>query len=321
MLGGVIAYHNDVKRDLLGVSDASLAAHGAVSEEVVREMAAGARRVIGARVGLAITGVAGPSGGTPEKPVGTVWIAVDIDGDVTTRLHRLWGDRDEIRDRAAQWTLDLLRRRCFRRHTAPDRRIARRVDRALGERQEPGAAIPRQSNSSRLTLAAVPICAQRAAGAPAAVPAAMQGMPVAPRSLYQRTFRTMKQPKKPEAGSSPSDAAAGKLTVTHGEPSPADEIADLPADEPVESEPDAADSDDTDASICRRGGDVQHELSAERDKYLRLAAEYDNYRKRTTRERGELTSRAQADLTKHLHRRARRSGTLRARRPRDGRSR
>ncbi len=107
--GGVIAYHNDVKRDLLGVSDASVAAYGAVSEEVVREMAAGARRVTGSRVGLAITGIAGPSGGTPDKPVGTVWLAVDVDGDVTTQLHRLWGNRSEIRDRAAQWTLDLLR--------------------------------------------------------------------------------------------------------------------------------------------------------------------------------------------------------------------
>ncbi len=125
VLGGVIAYHNDVKRDLLGVSDTSLAAHGAVSEEVVREMAAGARRVIGARVGLAITGVAGPSGGSPEKPVGTVWLAADIDGDVTTRLHRLWGDRNEIRDRAAQWTLDLLRGRLLSTSTAP-------IDEALG---------------------------------------------------------------------------------------------------------------------------------------------------------------------------------------------
>jgi nicotinamide-nucleotide amidase len=109
VLGGVIAYHNDVKHETLGVSDASLAAHGAVSEEVVREMAAGARRVTGARVGLAITGIAGPSGGTPEKPVGTVWLAVDADGDVSTQLHHLWGDRAEIRERAAQYTLDLLR--------------------------------------------------------------------------------------------------------------------------------------------------------------------------------------------------------------------
>jgi nicotinamide-nucleotide amidase len=119
VLGGVIAYHNVVKRETLGVSDASLAAHGAVSEEVVREMAAGARRVTGARVGLAITGIAGPSGGTPEKPVGTVWLAVDVDGDVATQRHHLWGDRGEIRERAAQYTLDLLRVRLLANHIAP----------------------------------------------------------------------------------------------------------------------------------------------------------------------------------------------------------
>ncbi len=125
VLGGVIAYHNDVKRETLGVSDASLAAHGAVSEEVVREMAAGARRVTGARVGLAITGIAGPSGGTPEKPVGTVWLAADIDGDVATQRHHLWGDRAEIRERAAQYTLDLLRVQLLANQAAP---ASHRVD-------------------------------------------------------------------------------------------------------------------------------------------------------------------------------------------------
>jgi nicotinamide-nucleotide amidase len=125
VLGGVIAYHNDVKRELLGVSDASLAAHGAVSEEVVREMAAGARRVTGARVGLGITGIAGPSGGTPEKPVGTVWLAVDVDGEVTTQLHHLWGDRSEIRERAAQYTLDQLRVRLLSNSAAPAGHAAR----------------------------------------------------------------------------------------------------------------------------------------------------------------------------------------------------
>jgi nicotinamide-nucleotide amidase len=109
VMGGVIAYHNDIKRDLLGVSEATLRAHGAVSEEVAREMATGARRAVRASIGLAITGVAGPGGGTEEKPVGTVWIAADIDGDVQTRLLRLWGDRDEIRQRSAQWTLELVR--------------------------------------------------------------------------------------------------------------------------------------------------------------------------------------------------------------------
>jgi nicotinamide-nucleotide amidase len=111
VLGGVIAYSNSVKRDVLGVREESLREHGAVSEPVVREMAAGARRVTGATIGLAITGVAGPSGGTPEKPVGTVWIAADVDGKTHAQLHTLWGDRDEIRQRSAQWTMELLRQR------------------------------------------------------------------------------------------------------------------------------------------------------------------------------------------------------------------
>ena len=108
--GGVIAYHNDVKREALGVSADILRERGAVSDEVVRQMAAGVRAMCHAHIGLAITGVAGPGGGTDEKPVGTVWIAVDINGQVESQLLRLWGDRDEIRQRAAQWTLDLLRR-------------------------------------------------------------------------------------------------------------------------------------------------------------------------------------------------------------------
>jgi nicotinamide-nucleotide amidase len=108
--GGVIAYDNDVKLTLLGVDPADLAAHGAVSERVVRQMAAGARSAIHAHVGLGVTGIAGPTGGTPEKPVGTVWIAADVEGDVRSVGLALWGDRDEIRRRSAQAVLDLARR-------------------------------------------------------------------------------------------------------------------------------------------------------------------------------------------------------------------
>ncbi|HEY9228963.1 MAG TPA: competence/damage-inducible protein A [Gemmatimonadaceae bacterium] len=109
--GGVIAYHNDLKTNLLGVDESLLIAHGAVSEPVVRQMAAGVRRTANADIGLAISGVAGPGGGSAEKPVGLVWIAVDVGGEVQTRELRLWGDRDEIRQRSAQWTLELLRQR------------------------------------------------------------------------------------------------------------------------------------------------------------------------------------------------------------------
>jgi len=121
MLGGVIAYDNEVKQRRLGVEESALREHGAVSEEVVRQMARGARDATGARVGLSITGIAGPSGGTPEKPVGTVWMGTDIDGAVEARLFRLWGDRYEIRERAAQWTLEFLRRRLTEPTALPER--------------------------------------------------------------------------------------------------------------------------------------------------------------------------------------------------------
>jgi nicotinamide-nucleotide amidase len=107
--GGVIAYHDALKRSLLGVPDSLLREHGAVSEPVVRAMASGARAATGVDAALAITGVAGPGGGSPEKPVGTVWIALDFRGVVEVRLLNLWGDRDEIRQRSAQWAMELLR--------------------------------------------------------------------------------------------------------------------------------------------------------------------------------------------------------------------
>jgi nicotinamide-nucleotide amidase len=110
VLGGVIAYDDAVKREQLGVSAAVIEANGAVSEQVVRAMASGVRELLKAGAAMAITGVAGPGGGTPEKPVGTVWIAVDVGGVVESRLLRLWGDRDEVRQRSAQAVLELLRR-------------------------------------------------------------------------------------------------------------------------------------------------------------------------------------------------------------------
>lgn len=113
-VGGIIAYENRVKVEALGVAASDLAEHGAVSEPVARAMASGARSRIGARVGVAITGVAGPGGGTPEKPVGTVWIAVDADGDVRARRIHATGDRGEIRARAAQAALEMVRRAALR---------------------------------------------------------------------------------------------------------------------------------------------------------------------------------------------------------------
>ncbi len=110
MLGGIIAYHNDVKRSALGVRQETLDAHGAVSEETAREMASGVRRAVGANVGVSITGIAGPDGGTPEKPVGTVCIAADVEGEVQSFRAMMIGDRAEVRQRSAQSALSLVRR-------------------------------------------------------------------------------------------------------------------------------------------------------------------------------------------------------------------
>jgi nicotinamide-nucleotide amidase len=110
VLGGVIAYSNAVKRDLLGVKQETLDANGAVSEPVAIEMAAGARERLGAEIGISITGVAGPAGGTADKPVGLVWIAVDVEGSVRTHGSRLIGDRAEIRFRSTQAALEIVRR-------------------------------------------------------------------------------------------------------------------------------------------------------------------------------------------------------------------
>jgi PncC family amidohydrolase len=106
----VIAYANEVKVRELAVPANMIEEHGAVSEPVVRAMASGVRRKFGSDLALAITGVAGPDGGTPEKPVGLVWICAAIGDRVEPRKVQSWGDRQEIRYRAAQAAMDLARR-------------------------------------------------------------------------------------------------------------------------------------------------------------------------------------------------------------------
>ncbi|HFZ1935521.1 nicotinamide-nucleotide amidase [Serratia marcescens] len=103
---GFVTYSNAAKHDLLGVSEATLAAHGAVSEEVVREMAIGALREAQADLALSVSGIAGPDGGSVEKPVGTVWFGfASSDGRGLSRKMQFEGDRDAVRLQATIFAL------------------------------------------------------------------------------------------------------------------------------------------------------------------------------------------------------------------------
>lgn len=108
-LGGVIAYGNSVKETLLGVPGAILDEHGAVSEETAEAMAEGARRLTGSDWGVAVTGIAGPGGGSAEKPVGRVWISVSGERTSATRCLDLRHGRDRVRRRAALAAVHLSR--------------------------------------------------------------------------------------------------------------------------------------------------------------------------------------------------------------------
>lgn len=105
----VVAYSNRAKTELLGVPAELLAEHGAVSEPVALAMAAGIRKRAGVDVGVGITGIAGPGGGTEQKPVGTVCIAVD-GGESKVRTFRFPGGRDMVKTMSANWAIDMLRR-------------------------------------------------------------------------------------------------------------------------------------------------------------------------------------------------------------------
>jgi nicotinamide-nucleotide amidase len=106
VVGGLVTYSNDAKQKLLGVTDAALDNHGAVSEPVVREMVAGALATTGAGVAVAISGVAGPGGGSVEKPVGTVWFAWGSSVETTEAVVRHFsGDRDQVRRQAVLFAL------------------------------------------------------------------------------------------------------------------------------------------------------------------------------------------------------------------------
>jgi nicotinamide-nucleotide amidase len=105
----LVAYANDAKTELLGVDPALIDAHGAVSEPVAEAMAAGALRRFDVDTAVAITGIAGPGGGTEEKPVGTVCFTVVVDGASSTRTLRLPGNRSDIRERSTTVAMHLLR--------------------------------------------------------------------------------------------------------------------------------------------------------------------------------------------------------------------
>ena len=107
-LGGVTAYSNEAKVRLLGVSRDTLEQHGAVSEETVLEMARGIRKAMGADIGISVSGIAGPTGGTPDKPVGTVWIGLSSAKEEYAR-HFLWsGDRLAVKEQSAQAALKMV---------------------------------------------------------------------------------------------------------------------------------------------------------------------------------------------------------------------
>jgi nicotinamide-nucleotide amidase len=111
VMGGVVGYSNEAKVQLLGVDPALIETHGAVSEQVAEAMAAGALQRFGADTAIAITGIAGPGGGTPEKPVGTVCFTVQLaDGATDTRTLRLPGNRSDIRERSTTVAMHMLRR-------------------------------------------------------------------------------------------------------------------------------------------------------------------------------------------------------------------
>jgi len=102
---GFVVYSNEAKTELLGVDAALIETHGAVSEVVARAMAFGAVRHSRAQVSVAVTGIAGPSGGSKDKPVGTVWFGYMVDGLLSSETQRFDGDRAAVREATVQWAL------------------------------------------------------------------------------------------------------------------------------------------------------------------------------------------------------------------------
>jgi nicotinamide-nucleotide amidase len=109
-MGGVVTYSNLAKMDLLRVAGETLEQNGAVSEAVAQAMALGVKEIFHTPLGLAVTGIAGPTGGSVDKPVGTVWIGLATAAGVEAKQYRFHGSREEIKALSAQTALDWLRR-------------------------------------------------------------------------------------------------------------------------------------------------------------------------------------------------------------------
>lgn len=108
--GGVVSYSNEVKHNVLGVSEESLVQYGAVSQPVVEQMALGAIRILGCNCSVATSGIAGPGGGTTDKPVGTVWIAAALNEKVVSSCFHFGTERSENIEKAAHAALEMLLR-------------------------------------------------------------------------------------------------------------------------------------------------------------------------------------------------------------------
>jgi len=108
--GSVVSYANEVKENVLKVKKETLERHGAVSRETVEEMATGAKELLRTDYAIAVSGIAGPTGGTPEKPIGTVWIAVATPSRILSEKHQFAGDRKGNIERSSYTALNLLRK-------------------------------------------------------------------------------------------------------------------------------------------------------------------------------------------------------------------
>jgi nicotinamide-nucleotide amidase len=126
-LGGIIAYHNDVKKRILGVPSQTLAESGAVSARTAKQMAQGVRRLTGADIGLSTTGIAGPGGGTSRKPVGLVYLGLADSARKLSRRCRFFADRSTIKALTAQTALNWLRISYGSASSTPKRISAKRL--------------------------------------------------------------------------------------------------------------------------------------------------------------------------------------------------